>query len=199
MWYNGGPMNHRIIPKYPDYVATTGGKIFSCKFGKRLELKQRTHRGRYKYVTLTMGGVQERFYVHRLVCAAWFGWPEARLYVNHKNGNKADNRPQNLEWVTPLENSNHAARTGTAFRKLSDYHVECIRSQHALGVSKRRLAGIFNVSRTHIRRIITGQLRTTPDAEKGVDTPAGSTQGSLLNAQLHGRTSALVGKSHVPA
>lgn len=44
--------------------------------------------------------------VHRLVAAAF--WGESDLQINHKNGDKKDNRLENLEYCTAWENNRHA-------------------------------------------------------------------------------------------
>ena len=52
--------------------------------------------------------------IHRIVGEAFISNPSNKSQINHKDGNKLNNRIDNLEWVTPSENMIHAFNTGLA-------------------------------------------------------------------------------------
>jgi hypothetical protein len=66
----------------------------------------------YLNLSLSQHGHQQKRTIHRLVAFAFCGTPPRNFEVNHKDGNKINNRALNLEWVGRDENCRHAYRLG---------------------------------------------------------------------------------------
>lgn len=102
--------------KYPlkfNYYVTDDGKIWSDKSRKYMAM--RPDKDGYLKVALisceTPEGKRHRYSVHRLVLENFY--PIANMenfQVNHKDGDKKNNRLENLEWVTCKENIEHAIK-----------------------------------------------------------------------------------------
>lgn len=75
-------------------------------------IKQRIGKVGYLMLSVSVGSKIKTFTVHRLIALAFIPNPENKPEVNHKNGKYIDNKLENLEWVTPKENTQHAIRTG---------------------------------------------------------------------------------------
>ena len=73
-------------------------------------LKQQLNKNGYLQVTISVQAIRKCLYVHRLVLSAFKG--QSNLDCNHVDGNKVNNRLDNLEFVTKSENSLHAYKTG---------------------------------------------------------------------------------------
>ena len=97
--------------------------------------------------------VAETFICHR---------PEG-MQVNHKDGNKRNNHPSNLEWATLVGNVLHAhanglipVGVGLPYSKLTEDAVRKIRAARGI-VSQRMLAYKFGVNQSTINRVQTGR------------------------------------------
>jgi hypothetical protein len=111
----------RDIPGMPGYRASSTGRIgrmfmrrgIRGKPGKMFEKWFAAPKPMYlgannrnHYWSVQIQG--RHYYVHRLVCAAFHGpSPSSVHQAAHLNGNKADNRPENVTWATGVENSHH--------------------------------------------------------------------------------------------
>jgi len=137
------------IEGYDYYEVSNLGRVRSlshktkkpCRYRKGRVLSQTKVSNGYMHVTLTQEGKKKSNYsVHRLVAKAFLPNPDNKATVNHKNGDKADNRVENLEWSTPSENSKHAYTVlghkapivhnhgRRSSRRFSDEQVRAIRS-----------------------------------------------------------------------
>lgn len=66
----------------------------------------------YLRCTLCVNQKSTYHFVHRLIGEAFLCLRPTDKEINHINGIKADNRAENLEWVTKSENIKHAYRLG---------------------------------------------------------------------------------------
>lgn len=115
----------------------------------------------YKSTTLRWNGRKVNARVHVLV-AQHFKNKKSLLHtwVNHEDGDKLNNNHWNLEWVTPLENCQHAVKNGLhnlkgerhPHSKLTNAMVYAIKFQLNY-YRNSELATVFKMSRRQIRDI----------------------------------------------
>lgn len=123
-----------------------------------------TMRGQYLKVTLRFAGRYKNENIHRLVAGAFIDNPENKPFVNHKDGNKFNNCSDNLEWLTPSENTRHAlrhslmntARGEAKIRtaKLTTVQILSIR-QEVKSAPQTEVAKKYGVCQQAISRIVT--------------------------------------------
>ena len=99
------------IETHPKYYATSEGRIINSR-GKAKS--QTNNKDGYLKVDLYHGGERTTKRVHRIIAEAFVPNPDNKPDVNHIDGNKHNNRPENLEWATKSENMIHAYQTGLA-------------------------------------------------------------------------------------
>lgn len=101
----------REIPGYNKYGVTRNGAIKS--FERDLILRQ-YWLDSYLIVDTFRGSLTETLPVHRAVALAWVANPDPHrlTIVNHRDGNRANNWFENLEWTDYSGNNYHAVNTG---------------------------------------------------------------------------------------
>jgi hypothetical protein len=103
---------------------------------------------------------------HRIVAEAWIGSRPAGREIAHWDGDPANNRPQNLRYATPTENTDDRRRHGTLLAgerhgcaRLTEADVRRMRADYAAGgVSQRQLAGRYGVTQATVWAILAGRL-----------------------------------------
>ncbi len=160
------------------YQASNFGRIKSLerfnrggKYTRARVLKQHLSAG-YPTVSVykNFGWSNER--VHKLAALAFFGVKPAGMEINHKDGNKRNNRLENLEYVSHRENINHALHTlghglinrphpvrGAAqhLAKLTDTDIRTIRLFLSEGMSQSEIAKHFNITSGNVGAIKQGR------------------------------------------
>lgn len=118
----------------------------------------------YLFVAIKMLDKRPKFLVSRLVASAFCEGFSPELTVNHIDGNKENNLPSNLEWVTKEDNTRHEWRTGLVnlrgenhpSSKLTVDQVRNIRACMQSGVSPTKLARAIGVSVSMLYKIKSG-------------------------------------------
>lgn len=115
----------RTIEGFTDYQISDMGRVISNKGNNPKLLKPQKDKMGYFHFRLYDEAMPNIFYdngtkkpklekLHKLVAMHFIDKPDTDdiLEVNHKDGNKSNNKVHNLEWVTRKENIRHAHRTG---------------------------------------------------------------------------------------
>lgn len=137
------------------YTRSRNGKQQTIqRVRKAIEYTPQSHHTGYQEIALRQNGVRTRIMLHRLVALAFVDGYADGLCVNHINGKKADNRAENLEWVSFGRNTQHAWETGLVnlhgenqpTHKLTSKQVVYIRRLLRQGITPHTLSVIAGVS-----------------------------------------------------
>lgn len=147
----------------PDLMVCEDGTIL--KNGIR-PAKQHMGKNGYLVINHSRDGKSRMLYVHRLVAGAYCKGYKAGLVVNHLNGDKLDNRPDNLEWCTQADNIYHAIRNGAMSQsgsgemngsaKFKDADISNMISDMKNGMTQKEACAKYGVSGASASRIKNG-------------------------------------------
>lgn len=161
------------------YAVSDLGRVMSLRNGRAL--KPLHVSDGYLAVKLHRADRGTSASIHRLVCAAFHGAPEAGQQAAHLDGNRENNRADNLKWVSPKENTAHKREHGThqagerhPRAKLTAEQVAEIRRS---GETARELAERFGMHPVSIRQIRSGRRwsEASQSGLKGIAQTPGET------------------------
>lgn len=146
----------RPVPGFPGYWAYADGRI-----EKRQWIRGNVSPQGYRR-TSAGAGTRYNPYVHALIALAFIGPRPVGQVVRHLNGNRRDNRAENLAYGTPLQNSTDMVQHGNSLKGvknpsaiLTETQVTEIRAALKEGATQKSLATAYKVSQTTIRNIKT--------------------------------------------
>lgn len=162
---------HRDIPGFPGYAVGTDGSVWSRRtYGSSGRIDETWHQIRpqpahgYLGVILRRAGKSCPRRVHRIVMEAFVGPRPVGMECCHGNGNRRDNRWDNLRWDTSVANHADTIRHGRSTRgarascvKLVESQIPEIRAMAGRGISQRRIGSMLGVSQSAISLIVSGK------------------------------------------
>jgi hypothetical protein len=156
-----------------EYSRVRDGKeqTFTSSFPDRPLAATKAKNG-YLEVAPMINGRRTKHTLHRLVGVGFVPGYEDGLSINHIDGNKTNNKPDNLEWVSMARNAQHAWEIGLVDlrgennpgHKLTTKQVVYIRRLLSQGVTPHTLAVVAGISDGMIYRIRDGKSWPTVTA-----------------------------------
>lgn len=150
---------------YIGYEVSNFGRVRSMKHRKvKINTTVPNYAG-YPVITLHDRGKRRQFRLSRLVLEAFVGKCPDNYQANHLDGDKDNNRLENLEWTTPSGNSKHAYFLGLSKGPVGEINgrgrlklveVTKIKELARGGVVISTIAQEFNISASHVYAIKNG-------------------------------------------
>ena len=147
------------IKSLPKSVKYSDGRI---RRYSELIMKPRIDGKGYYFITLYGDDIKPiQIRIHQLVGRFFIENPENKPCINHKDGNRLNNKKPNLEWATYSENTLDGIKRGTICnpnRKIDLQTVLKIREEYYLkNIFQKELGLKYNLGQAQISRIINNK------------------------------------------
>lgn len=144
----------------PGYRVSADGRVWSDKHHR--VLRPATNKPGYQFVNLRRNGKQEPWSVSRLVAFAFLGRIPDGLVVDHINGDKTDNRAENLRIIDRSANTSHFRRQreadGLHGAKFTEAEILEVRALLRDGkLSRAEIQARFGMSQSYLSAVATGK------------------------------------------
>jgi hypothetical protein len=147
-------LNQEILTDKKYFVSSLGR--FKNSYGTIMENYKVNENG---YIRIYIH--KKTFALHRIVAITFFENPEKKEQVNHKDGNKLNNKVENLEFVTNKENQIHKFQNGLGnnyTRKVLQYDLNWvfIKEYNSIVLASKEM----NISKGTIQGVLLGNRKT---------------------------------------
>ena len=155
----------RVFPSDIRYAITDHGRCFSLRpYGRDSQLPMEMRVGNDRYRAIHIGPSRTTTCIHRMVLEAFIGPRPDGMECRHLDGNKYNNRLENLAWGSHTENMQDSSRHGQRYlkgeehgsAKLTESEARQILSLVGSGISQRNIANQFGVSESTVYHIASG-------------------------------------------
>lgn len=155
----------KIISEFPKYEVSNLGNVRNFKTKHILKPRLNKQNG-YLVINLMKDGKKHTKTLHRLVAITFLENLNNLPEVNHIDGNKRNNKMNNLEWCTRSYNKKHCykmnLRKSPKSRKHSDSQIKEIRRLYKRGVKFNHLRKIYNIGSNTLSMYLSGLYKPKP-------------------------------------
>lgn len=158
------------IPEYSgNYQVSNLGRVKSLFKGREQILKKTISDGKFKVQLYLKPGKFKNELVGRLVCRLFKGEPNENDVLVYRDGNKLNDKPDNLFWISRSESARTAKNkhrysspgASNGMAKLTPDKVNQIKELKTAGKSTYLIAQNFGISTRQVNRIVSGRTWKT--------------------------------------